>query len=39
MALLVMDFQDQGCKIRKIFVKKSRFPKEIIEFWTKWEPQ
>ena len=29
MALPVMEFQDQGYKIRKIF----EYPKEIIEFW------
>ena len=32
MALPVMEFQDQGYKIRKIFAKKSTYPKEIIEF-------
>jgi hypothetical protein len=32
MALPVMEFQDQGYKIRKIFAKKSTHPKEIIEF-------
>ena len=33
MALPVREFQDQGYKIRKIFAKKSTYPKEIIEFW------
>ena len=33
MALPVMEFQDQGYKIRNIFAKKSAYPKEIIEFW------
>ena len=28
----VMEFQDQGYKIRKIFSKKSTYPKEIVEF-------
>ena len=32
MALPVMEFQDQGYKIRKIFAKESTYPKEIIEF-------
>ena len=32
MALPVMEFQDQGYKIRKIFALKSTNPKEIIEF-------
>ena len=33
MALLVIEFQDQGYKIRKIFEKKkSTYPKEIIKF-------
>ena len=31
MALPVMEFQVQGYKIRKIFAKKSTYPKEIIE--------
>ena len=30
--LPVMEFQDQGYKIRKIFAKKSTFPKETTEF-------
>jgi hypothetical protein len=30
--LLVMEFQDQGYKIRKVFAEKSTYPKEIIEF-------
>jgi hypothetical protein len=32
MALPVMEFQDQGYKIRKIFAQKSKSSKEIIEF-------
>ncbi len=32
MAFPVMEFQDQGYKIRKIFAKKSTYTKEIIEF-------
>jgi hypothetical protein len=32
MALPVMEFQDQGYKIRKVFALKSTYPKEIIEF-------
>jgi hypothetical protein len=32
MALPVMEFQDQGYKVRKIFALKSTYPKEIIEF-------
>ena len=32
-ALLVMEFQVQGYKIRKIFAYKSTYQKEIIEFW------
>ena len=32
MALLVMKFQVQGYKIRKIFAYKSTYPKKIIEF-------
>jgi hypothetical protein len=32
MALPVMEFQNQGYKIRKIFAQKSTYPKEIIEF-------
>jgi hypothetical protein len=32
MALSVMEFLDQGYKIRKIFAKKSTCPKEMIEF-------
>ena len=32
MALPVMEFHDQGYKIRKIFALKSTYPKEIIEF-------
>ena len=31
-ALPVMEFQDQGYKIRKIFAYKSTYTKEIIEF-------
>ena len=33
MALRVMEFQEQGYKIRKSFAKKSTYPKEMIEFW------
>ena len=33
MALPVMEFQDQGYKIRKIFAWRLIYPKEIIEFW------
>ena len=32
MALPVMEFQDQGYKIRKKFAKKSIYTKEIIQF-------
>ena len=32
MALPVMEFQDQGFQVRKIFALKSTYPKEIIEF-------
>ena len=32
MALPVMEFQDKGYKIRKVFAKKSTYSKEIIEF-------
>ena len=32
MALPVMEFQDQGYKIRNIFAKKSMYLKEIIVF-------
>ena len=32
MALPVMEFQDQGYKIRKMFALKSTYLKEIIEF-------
>ena len=32
MALPVMEFQDQGYKVRKIFALKATYPKEIIEF-------
>jgi hypothetical protein len=32
MALPVMEFQDQGYKIRKVLAYKSTYPKEIIEF-------
>ena len=41
MALPVMEFQCKGYKIRKIFAKKSTYPKEIIENknWTNGEPQ
>ena len=31
MALTVMEFQDQGYKIRKVFAKKSTYPMEIIK--------
>jgi hypothetical protein len=31
MVIQVMEFQVQGYKIRKIFAKKSTYPKEIIE--------
>ena len=33
MAFSVMEFQDQGYKIRKVFAKKSTYQKEMIEFW------
>ena len=32
MALPVMEFHDQGYKIRKIFAQKATYPNEIIEF-------
>ena len=32
MALLVMEFQDQGYKIRNIFAQKSTYPKENVEY-------
>ena len=32
MALPVMEFEDQGYKIRKNFEKNSTYPKEIIKF-------
>ena len=32
MALPVMEFQDQGYKIRKMFALKLTYPKEIFEF-------
>ena len=38
MALPVMEFQGHGYKIRKIFAKKSTYPKEITEL-TNGEPQ
>ena len=42
MALPVMEFQDQGYKIRKIFAWKSTYPKEKLlnfENWTNGDPQ
>ena len=33
MAVRVVEFSDGVYKIRKIFAKKSTYPKEIIEFW------
>ena len=33
MAIRVVEFSNRVYKIRKIFVQKSTYPNEIIEFW------
>ena len=41
MALPVMEFQDQGYKIRKTFANNQRNRKKLLSFenWTNGEPQ
>jgi hypothetical protein len=37
MVIRVVEFSNGGYKIRKVFAKESRYPKEIIEFWINGE--
>ena len=41
MALPVMEFQDQGYKIRKVLYKNQHTQRKLLNFenWTNWEPQ